>query len=65
MSKRNDTDREGWVSNDEGLLDWYRRWRLTNIGGRRDFIRENRAEIDANIEAVLAGKRGILSRDLV
>jgi hypothetical protein len=45
----NDTEREDWVNNDEGLYLWY-------IGSRlsmRRFLRRYRAEIDAVIRRAL------------
>lgn len=44
----NDTDREEWVENDEGLYGWFKRSRMS----LRRFIRENRAGIDARIYEV-------------
>ena len=43
----NDTDREGWVDNDEGLHQMQRRSRLS----MRRFVRENRDLIDSVIRA--------------
>lgn len=48
----NDTEREQWVNNDEGLYNWQRRSRLS----MRAFVRANRAEIDAAIESVIGRK---------
>lgn len=45
----NDTERELWVINDEGLYNW---WRSSGVGKRR-FLREYRAEIDAAINRML------------
>lgn len=42
----NDSDREEWVSNDEGLYNW---WKSSGQPMRR-FIRENRAQITEAIE---------------
>lgn len=50
----NDRERENWVNNDEGLY----RWRQSQ--GRksmREFIRDNREEIDAAIDRVLNPSR--------
>jgi hypothetical protein len=49
----NDTDRAQWIDNDEGLYDWWRSSRQS----KRVFIRENRAEITAAINAVLNGNK--------
>jgi hypothetical protein len=52
-STRNDEDRAQWIDNDEGLYDW---WRSAG-GSQREFIRADRAEIDAAIDAVLDGNK--------
>ena len=44
----NDSDREQWIDNDEGLYNWWRSSRQS----KRAFIRENRAEIDEAINRV-------------
>jgi hypothetical protein len=44
----NDREREMWVNNDEGLYSWFRSSRLS----MREFLRQNRAEIDAAIIGV-------------
>ena len=49
----NDTEREQWIDNDEGLYDWWRTSRLS----KREFIRANRAEIDAAITPVISGDK--------
>jgi hypothetical protein len=49
----NDTEREQWIDNDEGLYDWWRRSRQS----KRAFIRANRAEIDAAILPVVEGDK--------
>ena len=41
----NDDDREQWINNDEGLYNWQRSSRLS----MRNFIRQNRTELDAHI----------------
>ena len=52
--RRDDAERENWVSNDEGLYNWYQsETRRRGSGGMRGFIRRNRAEIDAAIDRVL------------
>jgi len=48
----NDKERELWVLNDEGLYNWQRSSRLS----MRNFIRENRAELDAYINRALNRK---------
>ncbi len=40
--KLNDKDRAQWIDNDEGLYNWKRSSRLS----MREFIRQNREEID-------------------
>jgi len=49
----NDEDRRQWIENDEGLYNWKRSTRLP----MRQFIRENRAEIDACIRNVRDGRK--------
>ena len=49
----NNTEREQWIDNDEGLYDWWRSSRLS----KREFIRQNRAEIDAVIANVTEGTK--------
>ena len=49
----NDTERRQWIANDEGLYNWQRYSRLN----MRDFIRQNRAEIDAAIKQVVDGTK--------
>jgi hypothetical protein len=49
----NDNDRAEWIDNDEGLYNW---WKSSQQPKAR-FIRENRAEITAAIEAVLSGDK--------
>jgi hypothetical protein len=51
----NDRDRAQWIDNDEGLYDWWKSSRLP----KARFIRENRAEITASIEAVLSGDKPV------
>lgn len=50
----NDTDREQWVMNHEGLFNW---WKATMRGERklREFVRTHRAEIDEVINQVTGG----------
>ena len=49
----NNTEREQWIDNDEGLYDW---WKSSRVS-KREFIRQNRAEIDAAIESVTSGAK--------
>jgi len=49
----NDIEREQWVNNDEGL---YRIWRSSRKG-MREFVKENRREIDELISTVTSGKK--------
>lgn len=48
----NNREREQWIQNDEGLYNWWRASRQS----MRDFIRDNRAEIDSAIERALGRK---------
>lgn len=52
-TKHNDDERRQWILNDEGLYNLQRSSRLT----MREFIRRNRAEIDAVIDNVLSGNK--------
>lgn len=45
----NNSEREQWINNDEGLYNWKRRSRLS----MREFIRQNREELDRLILAQL------------
>lgn len=47
----NNTEREQWIDNDEGLYDWWKSSRLS----KRQFIRQNRAQIDEIIRKVTEG----------
>ena len=49
----NDTQRDQWVDNDEGL---YNMWKASKQS-KRDFIRAHRTEIDAVINNVSGGKK--------
>ena len=49
----NDTEREQWVSNDEGLYSW---WRSTGLG-MSVFVRTYRSSLDAAIDCLLHPKR--------
>lgn len=52
-STHNDEEREQWIANDEGLYNDQRRSRLSV----REYIRTNRAEIDAVIDNVTSGAK--------
>jgi hypothetical protein len=45
----NNADREQWIDNDEGLYSWWKSSRQS----KREFIKENKTEIDAAINSVL------------
>ena len=49
----NNSEREQWIANDEGLYNWKRQSRLS----MREFIKQNRAEIDAAINNVTTAKQ--------
>lgn len=49
----NNSDREQWIDNDEGLYNWWRSSRQS----KRQFIRDNKAEIDAAIENVTSNRK--------
>ena len=49
QQRLNDTEREQWVNNDEGLYNWWRR----SHQSMRQFIRKNRTELDAAINQAL------------
>jgi hypothetical protein len=49
----NDTDRGQWIDNDEGLYRWWKSSKLS----KREFIRQNRTEIDKAIENVTSGRK--------
>ncbi len=49
----NNSDREQWIDNDEGLYNWWKSSKLS----KRKFIKENKAEIDKAIFSVLTGKK--------
>lgn len=46
-------DLEDWIDNDEGLYDWWKSSKLS----KRAFIKQNRSEIKAAIDAVMTGKK--------
>lgn len=49
----NNTEREQWIDNDEGLYRWWKSSRLS----KREFIKQNRAEIDEAINNVTGNKK--------
>ena len=49
----NNNEREQWISNDEGLYRWKRSSRMP----MREFIKENRTEIDRIIDNVIGGRK--------
>jgi hypothetical protein len=54
------SDIEQWINNDEGLYDWWRSSRSEKTGKRmskREFIRENRAELKSAIQKVISGDK--------
>ena len=65
----NNTERSQWIDNDEGLYNWWKsskkpiisRWTGKITGyktmSKREFIAENRAEIDDLIENMTSGKK--------
>lgn len=65
----NDDERSQWIDNDEGLYNWWksaRRQTLNPFSGlvrdagqmpKREFIRQNREEIDRAINNVLNGSK--------
>lgn len=46
-------DIEDWISNDEGLYDWWRQSRLS----KRQFIKDNKEQLKNCIQKVLDGRR--------
>lgn len=58
----NNTEREQWIDNDEGLYNWFCEWARGERIRRRPaskqaFIREHRAELDSLINRTL-GREG-------
>jgi len=53
----NDSERERWVDNDEGLHDLYADWKRRNKGGMRAFVRAHREVIDELATGVMDGSR--------
>lgn len=49
----NNTEREQWIDNDEGL---YNLWRASGLS-KRNFIKENKTLIDEVIENITTGKK--------
>lgn len=49
----NDKERMDWISNDEGLWNWW----LTSKTPMKLFVKEHRAEIDRIIESITSGKK--------
>lgn len=49
----NNSEREMWIRNDEGLYRW---WKSTRLSMRK-FIQEYKVEIDTAIDSVLNPKR--------
>ena len=49
----NNTEREQWIDNDEGLHNWWKSSRMS----KRGFIKANRVEIDTAIENVTSNKK--------
>ena len=49
----NNTEREQWIDNDEGLYNWWKSSRMS----KREFIKENRAQIDEVIENMISNKK--------
>lgn len=49
----NNTDREQWIDNDEGL---YCMWKESRLS-KRAFIKENRADIDKVIDNITNSKK--------
>lgn len=52
-NRHNDEERRDWIDNDEGLYNWKRSSGLS----MREFIRQNRVEIDAAIDNVTCGHK--------
>ena len=65
----NNTEREAWIDNDEGLYNWWKSSKKPVFGTytgqfirlksmtKREFIAENREAIDAAIENVTSNKK--------
>ena len=49
----NNTEREQWIDNDEGLYNWWKSSRLN----KRAFIKVNRAQIDEAISNMTSNKK--------
>ena len=53
MTELNDEERSLWIDNDEGVYRWWKRSRLS----KRQFIKDNRGEIDEAILPILRGEK--------
>jgi hypothetical protein len=53
LKGRTDSDRSVWIDNDEGLYDWWKKSKLS----KREFIKQNRKEIDEAIDPVVDGTK--------
>jgi hypothetical protein len=53
QTKLNNSERENWVNNDEGLYNWFKSSRLS----MREFIKQNKSELDECILRVLNGEK--------
>lgn len=49
----NNRERELWLLNDEGIYDW---WRMSGLS-KREFIRQNREELDRTIARMCDGQK--------
>ncbi len=56
-SKHNDKERRQWIENDEGLYVLFYLDRTETGITLRDFIKQNRAEIDEVIDNVTSGRK--------
>lgn len=56
----NDTEREQWIDNDEGLYLWWKGSRQS----MRAFVRENRAELDRAINRALGNEEALIGQEL-
>lgn len=53
VTTMNNREREQWIDNDEGLYCW---WKQSGLS-KREFIKQNREEIDRCIENVTGGSK--------
>lgn len=58
--RRNDDERRQWIENDEGPYWLYWQWKYSRQSMTR-FIRENRQEIDIEIDTVLDGRKRLIT----